>query len=323
MSKECVRLSIEEVMNIASEHMEEDAVHAQVVLDFAADIEKEVASRCRAQGGNTSHKTTQAATNKAAEEGGLPALPKQPEELKAHWLCEDCGGRGHDGEIQWQGHFQPPEPTMCGTCQGAGRVECEALLPEQAIEYARQAIAADRASRQVANKAEVDLSSLFRSDWSELGMLPASEGTYVDFDHVEALLATPPATTGANTCQTCGGSKVDPGGLPICRDCGPVGASTVLTDERIAALYAPIQREVAAQAGQVAVPGWISVDEQLPSSDLLPNGDCPSVIGLWKEGALAANLVQQMITNTAYLRNNPQNFTHWMPLPPSPAKESK
>lgn len=30
------------------------------------------------------------------------------------------------------------------------------------------------------------------------------------------------AVAGEAVCKTCGGSRVDPGGLPICRDCGPV-----------------------------------------------------------------------------------------------------
>lgn len=37
--------------------------------------------------------------------------------------CEDCDGRGHDGEPVWQGYFQPPEPSVCGTCGGTGRAE--------------------------------------------------------------------------------------------------------------------------------------------------------------------------------------------------------
>ena len=66
-------------------------------------------------------------------------LPKQPEELRARWKCEDCDGRGHDGESHWQGHFQPPEPAKCSACDGSGWVDVVALLPEQVIEAQRKA----------------------------------------------------------------------------------------------------------------------------------------------------------------------------------------
>lgn len=84
--------------------------------------------------------------------GALPPLPAQPEELRARWKCEDCDGRGHDGEMHDQGYWQPPEPGRCGTCEGAGWVETAALLPEQAEEYARHAIAADRAQQAAADQ---------------------------------------------------------------------------------------------------------------------------------------------------------------------------
>lgn len=75
----------------------------------------------------------------AADDDDLLALPAQPEELRARWKCEDCDGRGHDGEAHWQGHFQPPEPALCGACQGSGWVEAAALLPEQVLEAQRKA----------------------------------------------------------------------------------------------------------------------------------------------------------------------------------------
>jgi hypothetical protein len=63
---------------------------------------------------------------------------------------------------------------------------------------------------------------------------------------------------------------------------------------------------------------WISVDVRLPPNEELPNGDWPSVIGLWKEGKLDEGLVQMMVTNTAYFCKNVDNFTHWMHLPELP-----
>lgn len=202
----------------------------------------------------------QAAANKAAEEGGLPESDfqwrKKPVVIEAiQWP----GCRFPETPPQWfidAMHKTPGKPgflmrmddnIFIETLEGRMRAEpgdwiirgiageiypCKPEIFEASYE---------RASRQVANKAEVDLSSLFRSDWSELGMLPASEGTYVDFYHVEALLAPPPATTGASTCTTCDGSgmvhRADGEYMGEC-SCvlGSVGASTILTDERTAAL---------------------------------------------------------------------------------------
>ena len=248
MSNEYVRLSIEEVMNIASEHMEEDAVHAQVVLDFAADIEKEVASRCRAQGGSTSDNITQAAANKAAEEGGLPALQFDVETRDE--LTDDQNQRLDNLRTlnELLICFSSWEPQVCVV----GNVRAG-----DSVNAIRAAIAADRASRQVANKAEVDLSSLFVQTGAEIETVYVNrEEEFVRLDDVKALLATPPATT---------------------------GASTVLTDERIKeiaeqhirdggwAISSPvdfaraIEREVAAQAGQVAAPGDFVLMPKEPS----------------------------------------------------------
>lgn len=280
-------------------------------------------------------------------------------------------------------------------CRNSGlRVSLDNNQLDGYLAFAREAIAADRASRQVANKADVEPTLWVQyidgektqnvaRDAKEKAMVESIHRTMAPGTKMEwqSLYATPPATTGASTAEIytvpvstmlreirgIAGSTRRPVGQRVDDILAlvttyesklPVGASTVLTDERTAALTEArnavsemrnhleafgqygeeIARvaldgavdtideligEVAAQAGQVAVPGWISVDEKLPPSDLLPNGDCPSVIALWKDGALAENLVQQTVTNTAYLRKNPQNFTHWMHLPPSPAKESK
>lgn len=172
---------------------------------------------------------TQAAANKAAEEGGLPA----PD---THCYDEDT----------------------------------QADVWSYSKGLVQKILAADRASRQVANKAEVDLSSLpiawyvkeVHPGWPEFNRIDEFSGGLTDGDKlvrladVEALLATPPATT---------------------------GASTVLTDERIDAVMvkystcvAPgvyslngfdcvedmrsFAREVAAQAGQVAVPEDLTRD---------------------------------------------------------------
>lgn len=80
----------------------------------------------------------------AVGEDGLPPLPEQHEELRARWKCEDCDGRGHDGEAHWQGHFQPPEPYPCGTCEGSGWIATEAYTAEQVRQAQRDAVEADR-----------------------------------------------------------------------------------------------------------------------------------------------------------------------------------
>lgn len=58
---------------------------------------------------------------------------------------------------------------------------------------------ADRASRQVANKAEVDLSSLNAQTGADIELVYCNrDEEFVRLDDVKALLATPPATTGAS-----------------------------------------------------------------------------------------------------------------------------
>lgn len=123
---------------------------------------------------------TQAAANKAAEEGGLPALPEPVT-------------RGFESFTEKAGYF-------------------EHFDTEQMQDYARAAIEADRASRQVANKAEVDLILQARSPegdpWQEVSgedFFKAHANGYEVSICVNApgknsirLEATPPATTGAS-----------------------------------------------------------------------------------------------------------------------------
>ena len=54
-----------------------------------------------------------------------PAVSQQatPEAPADRMKCDDCDGRGHDGDFQWQGHFQPPEPGICNSCGGSGWAE--------------------------------------------------------------------------------------------------------------------------------------------------------------------------------------------------------
>lgn len=80
-------------------------------------------------------------------EDGLPELPPQHDELSARWECDACDGRGHDGEVHWQGHFQPPEPFPCSDCGGIGSHATDAYTADQMRQYARDAVAANRRAR--------------------------------------------------------------------------------------------------------------------------------------------------------------------------------
>lgn len=68
------------------------------------------------------------------------------------------------------------------------------------------------------------------------------------------------------------------------------------------------------------VSGWISVDDRLPSSELLPNGRAPVVLVQWREGELSDNLSQIDVCNTVSLWANVYRYSHWMPLPAAPIR---
>ena len=231
---------------------------------------------------------TQAAANKAAEEGGLPAIPAHWES-KAQWIVS-----GSNLESEERGRL--------------------------AVMLLRVLLAADRASRQVANKTEVE--AIYQFSW--LGDNNWTDCTKEHYDEFaksiwpcRIVYASPAEIAPISTCLS--DSEVDdmafgyaPSGnigelreliravetkvaTPPATNGGanatPTGASTVLTDERIeASIDTPkfqdlisnleslsidedgyekckaawgevvahidqhVAREVAAQAGQVAVP---------------------------------------------------------------------
>jgi hypothetical protein len=217
----------------------------------------------------------------AVEEGGLPALPEEIE----------VGGEGWDFE-----DFKSQKT----------------FSVDHMHEYALKAIASDRAARPVANKADVEPTLWVQyidgektqnvaRDAKEKAMVESIHRTMAPGTKMEwqSLYATPPATTGASTARdqaleeaaTVCDKKYEaraasghPREASAARNCaaeiralkGSVGASTVLTDERISAMAAEIEekddliarlrRQVdaavergfdvfgAAQAGQVAVP---------------------------------------------------------------------
>jgi hypothetical protein len=122
------------------------------------------------------------AANKAAEEGGHYAM-------QARRFC-----KGDNTWTDWQ--------TITN-------LEYERRKGDPSFEFkelsdmAKEVVAADRASRQVANKEEVDLSSLTRYRPSLLAMNvePIEGQGYYLVKDVQDLLATPPATTGASTAS--------------------------------------------------------------------------------------------------------------------------
>lgn len=343
-----------------------------------------------AKSGNTSEKITLAAANKATEEGELPELP----------------------HTTYNGYSDGSEPLW---------------TKEQMHGYATQAIAADRASRQVANKAEVEPVAFMTSDKKMLVFADAMRKLQFDPAGMIALYEYPPATTGASTAplmmlrdriaemreasytisqypetaQVVFDSVTD--ALDeIASEVESVGASTVLTDERIAAIWhetacaegegtreypavfaRAIEREVEAQAGQncflswggknvhgdeasikavkaalhdagtvpelkdrirdlqaqagqVAVPGWISVDERYPEFTLqnryLVASNWGVTVAHLHDPQWARNCFQDCVTKNDEGMTDFDGYqkgvfkvTHWMPLPadPSPAKESK
>jgi len=94
------------------------------------------------------------------------------------------------------------------------------------------------------------------------------------------------------------------------------------------------EREVAAQAGQVAVPGWISVDERLPefrhecTSSGCEVSDSLMVYGQNEFGTTGCGFGHARDDGTwatyeaEYDQLTVVKVTHWMPLPSKPASES-
>jgi hypothetical protein len=253
-----------------------------------------------------------AIANKATEEGELPELPKI--------RCLIVGVYGY--------------------------------LTNDMRAYARQAIAADRTSRQVANKAEVERDAA-RYRWlrnpdtdvalvldKQTSFVPPDErvagvGGYHTYEYrageeldaaIDAArgIATPPATTGASTAREAweysfthssgighGNSHIGPcltydkaqafgvGCFGQKSVFVSVGSSTVLTDERIGELYEEatsyaladddyagvrafvrlIEREVAAQAGQVEVPEALEKAARLVENVVISRIDGPYTSG--------------------------------------------
>jgi len=127
----------------------------------------------------TTQQDTQAAANKAAEEGGLPALRSALQMLVDNKDVRDN-------------------------------------ITQKELDKCRAALDADRASRQVANKAEVEPTN-WRAKcealidiWDDAQANPPESRCYVEnawpeiIEELRAALATPPATTGASTAQANG-----------------------------------------------------------------------------------------------------------------------
>lgn len=216
-----------------------------------------------------------------------------------------------------------PEMNLIVTEKPGVRFESRGYTNKQMHDYAREAIAADRAARPVANKAEVEKAAAwidqFGNVWPLGAYSPTGKPNYLDADKrgwKPLFRATPPATTGASTARVIAWAHED--GRVVAastmesaqRDGGamksslagyttPLGAigmhcpaSTVLTDERIDAIWGStpgighkshrydFAREVAAQAGQVAVPeGYVLMPKRLTAE----NGAKSLLLGEFKE----------------------------------------
>lgn len=220
----------------------------------------------------------------------------------------------------------------------------------------------NRASRQVANKAEVEpVAYLHDVVWEPDGEpdqalsfapdnFPLANTLGFRSVGYKPLYATPPATTGASTAniREILESIVQDGYLSETKAHRArraldesVGASTVLTDERIEAIWSreagqaeagkrriafarAIAREIAAQAGQVAVPGWISVDEREPEEgvEVWIAGDRWDGEGVYQALAVRCN-GDYLECHGGDDEGTYISVTHWQPLPDAPAKEYK
>lgn len=194
-------------------------------------------------------------------------------------------------------------------------------------------VEADRASRQVANKAEVDLSSLNVQTGADIELVYCNRD-----DKLRAfpVYATPPATTGASTVLTderieesffvnndVYGRSSDDSLFGFSDKDGKLIAEFIRLDGYV---IIPKEKyyEVAEQAGQVAVPGWISTDDRLPE-----NGK-DVIILYWPydnhENERVAGTAHH-VEGTFYDEdgNDMHPPSHWMPFviphaAPSPAK---
>jgi len=296
-AREVIRITLEDT------HIEDGTVGAfdKVVDSLAIAV---VESGCL---------STQAAANKAAEEGELPALKFDVETSDE---LTDTQNQ-HLNNLRTLNEllicFSSWEPQVCVV----GNVRAG-----DSVNAIRQAIAADRAARPVANKAEVEPVLIakfaggsirdfadFREDVERLSTADSRTAKHIRkaiYDTIDARVrnsvvaalmgvATPPATTGASTATASidtpefqemmaewfnhDDAETAYSGIHWERIVNhinkhnAVGASTVLTDERIDVLWREavnfneqgskaemsrrfaraVAREVAAQAGQVAV----------------------------------------------------------------------
>ena len=319
---------------------------------------------------------TQIAANKATEEGELPEgmviaphyrgyarlgigayvinhTADKPAELIISMATdqEKAGRVVGDNRENPAGHMLQPEAMAVRLCfeNVAGLNALEYQLAVLRDVHFPETIKADRASRQVDIKAEVE--TIDTPEFRELLAAFKNSSLGSDYNetvenlvaHINGRFATPLATTGASTVLT--DERIievaESFDLLSIRDGGRVDRSALLD----------FAREVAAQAGQVAVPGWISVDERLPSVPV--NNDRQFIIACRRANGKTYVFAASYL-NALELDSNDDgesvftgwhtegehaeysswyepvcqagdNVTHWQELPaaPSPAKESK
>lgn len=61
---------------------------------------------------------------------------------------------------------------------------------------------------------------------------------------------------------------------------------------------------------------WIDINERLPSTELLPNGDTPVVLVQWKPETRASNIPNIDVSNTMYLTINASKALYWKHIIP-------
>lgn len=122
-------------------------------------------------------------------------LPPLPKAVKNGYMdCEDCDGRGTDGEPRYQGEFQPPEADPCGSCHGSGRWKAELYTADQMRTYAKAAIAAAAQGQEpVGWVCPIDLNAMRQG--ADEGSWYVTAEKRPDCSTTEPLYTSPPPAT--------------------------------------------------------------------------------------------------------------------------------
>jgi hypothetical protein len=289
-----------------------------------------------------------AAANKAAEEGDLPS--GWIDEFGNVWPLGAYSPNGkmsfHDAHKRgWKPLYRAPrqiaEKLTCGFCKGTGDGEIGLIgcTDCNGKGYFWEPIEERVAARPVANKAgaEAVAEEVRNAVHAIIGPGFHIRLACLDIASIISKLATPPATTGASTAETIDTPEFRERLRGLGATFSAHGDAYKLLVGYVNRMHAStIAREVAAQAGQVAVPAWASVDERLPgeqgqdSEEVLCflSGHCALTDFECRDGAGWGIRLGYYDAEKGMFRTGGRpdaSVTHWMPLPaaPSPAKESK